>query len=162
MDADMAIDPRDIPLLVDGLSHHDIVVGCRALTHSNADGGNALRSLMSLAFNRLVTAGSGLHLRDTQCGFKAFRGPIARSLFESLTVQGFAFDVEILLRAHRWGFSIAEVPVQWKNVRGSTVHPLRGALKIVRDVVRLRWSFFGDRQPHLSEIESHRATGDTA
>ena len=71
-----------------------------------------------------MTAGTGLGLKDTQCGFKAFRTPAARLLFHLVRIDRFAFDVEILARARRLGLGITEVPVQWKHVEGSTVHPL--------------------------------------
>ena len=56
---------------------------------------------------------------DTQCGFKFFAGPLARSAARSLRTAGFAFDVELLAlpaaRAPR-----TEIPVIWRDVPGST------------------------------------------
>ena len=138
MDADMAIDPRAVPLLLDGLVNHDIAVGSRALPDSMVETTYAARSLMGHVFNRLVTAGTGLGLRDTQCGFKAFRAPVARLLFQLVGIDRFAFDVELLLRAHRLGLAITEVPVQWKHVAGSTIHPLPDSLGMLSDVFRSR------------------------
>jgi hypothetical protein len=152
MDADMAIDPRAVPLLLDGLIEHDIVVGCRALTDSRAETTYALRSLMGLVFNRLVTAGTGLRLRDTQCGCKAFRAPVAKMLFQFLSINRFAFDVELLLRAHQLGLSITEVPVQWKHVPGSTIQPLPDSLKMMADVLRLRLSLLTNCEMPAVEV----------
>ena len=58
MDADMAIDPRAIPLLVDGLGSHDLAIGSRTLPDSMVDGTYVLRSVMGRLFNRLVTTGT--------------------------------------------------------------------------------------------------------
>lgn len=138
MDADMAIDPRAVPLLLDGLADHDIAVGSRALPDSMVETTYAARSLMGHVFNRMVTAGTGLGLRDTQCGFKAFKAPVARLLFQLVGIERFAFDFELLLRAHRLGLGIIEVPVQWKHVAGSTIHPLPDSLGMLSDAVRSR------------------------
>jgi dolichyl-phosphate beta-glucosyltransferase len=109
MDADMAIDPRAIPRLLDG-------------------------SVMGRLFNRCVTTGTGLGLNDTQCGFKAFHTSVARLLFHLVRIDRFAFDVEVLVRAHRLGLRITEVPVQWTHVPGSTVHPLHDSISMLADV----------------------------
>ena len=138
MDADMAIDPLAVPLLLDGLRDRDIVVGSRALRDSMVETTYVVRTLLSRLFNEVVTAGTRLGLQDTQCGFKAFRTPVARLLFHLVRIDRFAFDVEILTRARRLGLTIAEVPVHWKHVEGSTVHPLHDSLSMVADVYRSR------------------------
>jgi dolichyl-phosphate beta-glucosyltransferase len=138
MDADMAIDPRAIPLLVEGLRTADVAIGSRALADSMVDSRYVLRSVMGGLFNRLVTIGTGLGLHDTQCGFKAFRTQVGRLLFHLVRIDRFAFDVEVLIRARRLGLNIVEVPVQWKHVPGSTVHPLHDSLRMLADVYRSR------------------------
>ena len=138
MDADMVIDPRAIPALVNGLRTADLVIGSRTLADSMVESTYAVRSVMGQLFNRLVTTGTGLGLRDTQCGFKAFRTPAARLLFHLVPINRFAFDVELLARAQQLGLSIAEVPVQWRHVAGSTVHPLHDSVSMLADVYRSR------------------------
>ena len=138
MDADMAIDPLAIPLLLDGLERKDVVVGSRALPDSMVETTYVVRTLISRLFNEIVTAGTGLGLKDTQCGFKAFRTPAARLLFHLVRIDRFAFDVEVLARARRLGLGIGEVPVHWKHVEGSTVHPLHDSVAMVSDVYRSR------------------------
>ena len=138
MDADMAIDPMAVPLLLDRLESSDVVVGSRALPDSMVETAYAVRTLLSRLFNGFVTSGTGLGLKDTQCGFKAFRTPVARLLFHLVRIDRFAFDVEILARARRLGLSIAEVPVHWMHVEGSTVHPLHDSVSMVADVYRSR------------------------
>ncbi|MGH9081447.1 MAG: dolichyl-phosphate beta-glucosyltransferase [Acidimicrobiales bacterium] len=138
MDADMAIDPQAIPLLLEGLRTNDAAIGSRALPDSMVDGTYALRAVMGRLFNWMVTTGTGLGLHDTQCGFKAFRTPAARLLFHLVRIDRFAFDVEILARARRLGLRITEVPVQWKHVPGSTIHPLHDSIGMLEDVYRSR------------------------
>ncbi len=138
MDADMAIDPRAVPLLVNGLRLNDVAIGSRALADSMVDSSYALRSIMGRLFNCLVTAGTGLGLHDTQCGFKAFHTSVARLLFHLVRIDRFAFDVEVLVRAHHLGLGITEVPVQWTHVAGSTVHPLNDSISMLADVCSSR------------------------
>ncbi len=142
MDADMAIDPHAIPFLVEGLAEHDLAIGSRALPDSMVETTYAVRSLMGRLFNALVTTGTGLGLRDTQCGFKAFRTSAARLLFHLVRIDRFAFDVEILSQAHRLGLRITEVPVQWRHVSGSSIHPLHDPLAMLADVYRSRLGWF--------------------
>jgi glycosyltransferase involved in cell wall biosynthesis len=138
MDADFAIDPTSVPLLVEGLRTNDVVIGSRALADSMVESSYALRSVMGNLFNRMVTVGTGLGYEDTQCGFKAFRTPVARVLFHLVRIDRFAFDVEILSLARRLGLRIAEVPVQWRHVPGSTIHPLHDSMSMLGDVYRFR------------------------
>ena len=52
-------------------------------------------------------------LTDTQCGFKLYKGDVARDLYSQCTSEGFSFDIEIILRAVAAGYRIAEFPVEW-------------------------------------------------
>ncbi len=141
MDADMAIDPVAIPLLLEGLASHDLAVGSRALPESMVESTYAVRALMGQLFNRLVTTGTGLTLRDTQCGFKALRTSVARLLFHFATIDRFAFDVEMLTCGSRLGLRITEVPVHWRHVPDSTIHPLHDSIAMLADVYRSRFGF---------------------
>jgi hypothetical protein len=115
-----------------------VAIGSRALRDSMVETSYVVRTIMGRLFNGLVTAGTGLAFHDTQCGFKAFRTPTARLLFHLVRIDRFAFDVEILARARRLGLRITEVPVHWKHVDGSTVHPLHDSFSMVADVYRSR------------------------
>lgn len=63
-----------------------------------------------------------LKIKDTQCGYKAFKTSVARFMAEKQIVDGFAFDVEYLYFLRRNGFSIAEVPCVWTDDPDSTIH----------------------------------------
>jgi hypothetical protein len=164
MDADMAIDPMAVPLLLDSLRTNDLAIGSRALPDSMLDGTYAMRAVMGRLFNWMVTTGTGLGLHDTQCGFKAFRTPAARLLFHLVRIDRFAFDVEILVRARRLGLRIGEVPVQWKHVPGSSIHPLHDSFGMLEDVYRSRLGFL-PVPPLLSVVVTHPSStpaGDEA
>lgn len=101
MDADMAVDPVQIPLMVAALEHADMAIGSRSMPGSSVDRDDLRRSLMGRSFNAIVNSTTHLALGDTQCGFKAFRAPVARILFHCTTTERFAFDVEVLYTARR-------------------------------------------------------------
>jgi hypothetical protein len=137
-DADMAIDPGQTPQFVGALAKADLAIGSRSASGASVDRSSLHRSLMNRAFNRLVNALTSVALDDTQCGFKAFRAPVAKLLFHCSVTERFAFDVEILSLARRFGFVIAEVPVQWLRVEGSQIRPWSDARSMASDVFRAR------------------------
>jgi hypothetical protein len=137
-DADMAIDPDQTPTFLAALDQADIAIGSRAATGAHADRPDLRRSVMNRMFNHLVNAVTQVGLDDTQCGFKAFRGPVARLLFHCSTTERMAFDVEILTLARRLNFSIAQVPVQWSRVDGSRVSSWSDSRSMVGDVMRTK------------------------
>lgn len=97
------------------------------------------RHIMGRAFNRLVQALLVPGISDTQCGFKALRRPVALHLCQLQTINGWAFDVEWLVIACHHGYRIVEVPVQWYHEdRNSRINPLRDALGMAREVLRIR------------------------
>src|SRR4029079_4493289 len=79
-----------------------------------------------------------LRLRDTQCGFKGFRRVARETIFPLQTLDGFAFDVELLLLAQGLGFRIQDRPVRWINAEGSKVHLVRDSVRMLRDAFRVR------------------------
>ena len=100
------------------------------------------RRTMGKLFNLFVRALTIRGIRDTQCGFKLFEGTLAREIFARAKIDRFAYDVEILLLARRRGAAIAEVPVLWFNSPESKVSIVRDSLRMLRDLVRIR---FGTR-----------------
>jgi hypothetical protein len=80
-----------------------------------------------------------LEVHDSQCGYKAFRGDAGRLVFSLSTVDGFAFDPEVLMIARALGLTIAEVPVDWTAVEGSTVRPLRDSVVTGLTLLRVVW-----------------------
>src|SRR5208283_3496927 len=93
------------------------------------------REWMGKIFNQFAQSMTGLRIRDTQCGFKGFRERAAKEIFSRQRLDGFSFDVEVLLLAQAMGFSMAEMPVHWTNSPTSTVSVLKNRSKNVGDFV---------------------------
>ena len=118
---------------------YEIAIGSRALPLSNIiEKQPWWRQGMGKVFNKFVKLIVLSDFQDTQCGFKLFKGDVARQLFGELKTERFAFDVEILARAKKRGYRIAEVPVRWINSRNSKVNPVLDSFKMIKDILRIR------------------------
>ena len=141
-DADLSTPLEDLNAALALFAHDrsiDLIVGNRMHPESQIlQRQNASRECMGKVFNRIVQTLTGLRIRDTQCGFKGFRSRAAREIFGRQRLDGFSFDVEVLLLARAMGFAIAELPVHWTNSEASHVHPVRDSTQMFLDVIRVR------------------------
>jgi dolichyl-phosphate beta-glucosyltransferase len=138
-DADLSAPIEELSKLEDAIvGGADVAIGSRAAPGAREVDQPLHRQAMGKAFNRVVQALVLPGIRDTQCGFKLFRGDVARELFGQLRTAGFAFDVEVLRRALVAGYQVREVPVRWVSSGASRVSPLRDSARMLRDLVRIR------------------------
>lgn len=142
MDADLSTPVTEIPRILKFLRGADIVIGSRAQPESHiSKRPPPFRRLSSFIFDQVKYALVGLRrYKDTQCGFKVFRGPIARQLFAKSQIDRFMFDVEILYLAERAALVIREMPVTWADAPGSTVRFWEGIVSMFRDLWRIRYT----------------------
>ncbi len=139
-DVDLSTPLSEWLKLAERLPTHPIAIGSRALEEDLVRRRQPFyRRLLGKTGNLLVRLLAVPGIRDTQCGFKLFRGDVARDLFRRARVNGFAYDMEILYLARLRGLAIAEVPVLWFNSPDSRVSLLRDALPTLWDLLRLRW-----------------------
>ncbi len=120
---------------------YDIVIGSRGVAGARIERPQPLhRRLGSRAFALFMHLVVGLHgLRDTQCGFKFFRGPVAHELFARQRIDGYMFDVEVLHLAERAGHRIKEVGVRWRDDGDSRLDLLSGNWRNFLDVLSIRF-----------------------
>ncbi len=139
-DADLSTPIAEVEKLLAPLRDgYDIAIGSRALGASRVAQAQPFpRRVMGAAFHRIVRDLALHTIRDSQCGFKAFRTPVARHIFGQLTVKGFAFDIEALLLADALGYRVTEVGVAWADVAGTRVEPFHDSLVMLRDTYALR------------------------
>ncbi len=81
------------------------------------------------------------NLTDTQCGFKIYQGDVARELYAQSSIDGFMFDIEIILLAIANGYNIGEFPVNWTCDSDSRLKPIHESYRIFRDLIRLKKRF---------------------
>ena len=139
-DVDLSTPLTEWMKLAERLPSHPVAIGSRGLGEDLVRLRQPFhRRLLGKAGNVLVRLLAVPGIRDTQCGFKLFRGDVARDLFRQARIDGFAYDMEILYLARLRGLAIAEVPVLWFNSPDSRVSLFRDALPTLWDLLRLRW-----------------------
>lgn len=142
-DADLSTPIQELEKLLPPISRGDcdIAIASRALPESDlAVHQPFYREWMGRTFNRVVQALAVPGISDTQCGFKAFRGPVAKRLFALAQVDGFGFDPEILYLARKYGYSVREVPVTWRHMDDSRVNPLSAPIRMLGELLEIRWN----------------------
>lgn len=134
-DADFSTPITEIEKLISKINEgFDVVVGSRAIDRSLIKvHQNFFRENIGRAANLLIQLLAVRGIKDTQCGFKAFRKSTTEKVFEKQKVWGFAFDVELLFLARKANLKIAEVGVLWFNDPHSTVRPFFDTLQSFRN-----------------------------
>ncbi len=146
-DMDQATPLHEIEKLLPKLENgFDVAIGSR----SGREGYTLIRKTMAYGFMLLRALVLNLPYEDTQCGFKAFKNPVAKEIFKKLKVfnekartQGAAvtagFDLEVLYLARKLGYKVAEVKVVWheKGLR-KEVRPLKDSWDGLRDLLKVR------------------------
>jgi dolichyl-phosphate beta-glucosyltransferase len=138
-DADFSMPVEEIakfmPPTLDG---YDVAIASRELPGSRRIGEPYYRHLMGRVFNFIVRLLAVPKIQDTQCGFKVFRREVAQHVFRAQTLDGWAFDVEVLYIALRRGYTLVEVPVTWYYMPGTRVSPIRDSVRMFMEVWRVR------------------------
>ena len=81
------------------------------------------------------------NLTDTQCGFKIYDGSVAHQFYAENTIDGFMFDIEIILLALSKGYNICEFPVSWTCDPDSRLKPAHETIRILTDLINLKRRF---------------------
>jgi dolichyl-phosphate beta-glucosyltransferase len=119
---------------------YDVVIGSRAMKESQIERSQPLyRQLGGKAFGLFMHAVVGLAgITDTQCGFKFFTRAAAREVFGRQQIDGYMFDVEILVIARALGYRIQQVPIRWRDDGDSRLALVGGNLRNAIDIFRIR------------------------
>ena len=140
-DADLSTPMSELSKLRDRIGGSTtIAIGSRAMADSRIEVHQPRRrEVMGRTYNVMlrVLVLPGLH--DTQCGFKLFTAEAAVACFTPLRTPRFGFDAEVLLRARKHGWQIAEVPVVWRHAEDSRVCALRDSVGTFVDLLALRF-----------------------
>lgn len=117
----------------------DIAIGSRAVAGAVVERGPLHRKVTGSSFNGAVRLLTGLRVRDTQNGFKLFPTEAVKRYVAHQTCPGFAFDVELLMRADREGLRIAEVPIVYTHDLRSSVRVASASSRMLREIARLAY-----------------------
>ncbi|MEM3378162.1 MAG: glycosyltransferase family 2 protein [Candidatus Bathyarchaeia archaeon] len=140
MDLDLATDLKHLKPLVEAIAGegYDFATGSRMLPESDVERGFT-RNLASKTYNLMVRTLLGSKVRDHQCGFKAFRREPLMRLLDEVEAGHWFWDTEILVRAHRKGYRIKEIPVSWRSGRETKVRLLKDSMSMFRQALKLWW-----------------------
>jgi len=138
MDADLSVSPNQISKLLAEISDADIVLGSRNLKDSRIPVKPPFyRRLLGRTFNWIFRKLFGLQFFDTQCGFKAVRKSVFEQLENDLYLDGFAFDINLIVKANERGYRIKEVPIEWSYKKGSKVNTTKQIYVMGKDLFTL-------------------------
>lgn len=138
-DADLATPIEEVVTLIEKSRDFPVVIGSRDLRESRLEVKQPLpRRLLGGAASLLIRSIGVPGIRDTQCGFKLLRREVARDIFSRCKLNGFSFDLELLMIARDLGYAVAEVPIRWAHQEGSKVSLWRDAPRVLIDLVKLR------------------------
>jgi glycosyltransferase involved in cell wall biosynthesis len=140
-DADMSVPTTEIVKVIQPISEgrFDVVFGSRYIDSDLiGEPQSLLRRAVGRVGNVIMRCVTGLDYRDMQCGFKAFRGSTAKSVFADQTNDGYGFDPEVLFIAAKRGWRLLETPVICNHVAGSKVNILTTPAKVFLEVLRIR------------------------
>lgn len=148
-DIDLATPIEEVEkMLLEIEKNTDIIIGSRNNTRAGAP---LTRKIMAVGFIFIRNFIIGLNnIKDTQCGFKAFRTDAAKKIINSLVVfkntksaEGSSvsagFDLEFLFLATKLGYSITEIPVVWKHVETKNVNFITDTLETLKDIFSIKY-----------------------
>ncbi len=139
VDADESVSPSDFEKIINELKIADCAIGSRRVSGSTIVKKQPFkRTTMSKGFNLMVNLFFNLNIKDTQCGAKAFRKGVIESVLPEIRSNGFEFDVELLWRIKNLGFSIREVPINWKHSEHSQFS-LKHAPSMFMNLMKIRF-----------------------
>lgn len=139
-DADLATPIEEVEKLF--AAGTPVAIGSRALDRKLLEARQPFyREWAGRAFNKAVQLLGVPGLKDTQCGFKLFRGDVAKRVFSRCRLDSYGYDFEALMLARAFGYEIAEVPVRWRHQEGSKVKLLRDGFRMLWDLLLLRLTF---------------------
>ena len=135
IDSDLDVDPYLIPNYVEALKMNDIAVASKWNPKSHTTM-TSRRKILSFGFNALSRLLTGIKLRDTQTGLKAFRRIVFERMSPKFTVERFAFDLEMMSACNHAGFRIVELPV---DVHVDSMVGFREILTMSTDMIRVAY-----------------------
>jgi dolichyl-phosphate beta-glucosyltransferase len=138
-DADLSMPVTELPrFLPPVLTGFDLAIGSREGVGARRVGEPLVRHVAGRIFNYAVQWLTVPGINDTQCGFKMFTAEAVDAIFPKVTVDGWAFDIEVLSIARARGLRIVEVPIEWHYRRASQLNLVRDGVSMFRELLGIR------------------------
>ncbi len=141
MDADFSHDPADLPRLIAAAGAADLVLGSRYVPGGGVENWGGLRRMVSRGGSWYARVVLGVPVRDLTGGFKCFNRRVLEAIdLQGVHANGYGFQIELTYRAVQAGFTVAEVPIRFRERReGESKMTPRIALEAVWKVPALRF-----------------------
>ena len=137
MDADLSHDPNDVPRLVNLLDEHDLIVGSRYIEGVSVVNWPIRRLMLSYGANLYSRVITGMPIKDSTGGFKAWRREVLEELdLNAVRSQGYSFQIEMNFRTWCKGFRIKEVPIIFVD---RTIGESKMSKNIVYEAIFMVW-----------------------
>jgi len=136
IDGDLAYSLDHLFLLEKDLRKNDVSIGCRAIREENALSIKTSRKIFGKGFNFLSRNILNLEYLDTQAGIKGFRRDVAKRIFDVQKIDNFAFDVEVIYLAKKFGAKIGEIPARVSDEHSNKV----SKVDLIKDSTRMFFS----------------------
>lgn len=116
MDSDLSHDPTELPVLLEAAERHDLVVGSRYIPGGSVTNWGASRVALSRAGNVYARFMLGLPVHDATSGYRVYRRELLEQLLlRPFATDGYGFQIELVMRAHRLGFDVGEAPITFRD-----------------------------------------------
>ena len=114
IDCDFSHDPALLPVLLESAQYHDVVIGSRYIPGGRIPQWKLSRRLLSRGGNRYASVMLGLKVSDSTAGYRVYsRSALEKIGYQTVTADGYGFQIEMTYRARRGGASIVEVPISF-------------------------------------------------
>jgi glycosyltransferase involved in cell wall biosynthesis len=137
-DADLSMPIDEVNrFLPPELDDFDVAIGSREAPGAIRYNEPGYRHWGGRGVNLMIRLFAIPELRDTQCGFKMFRSPVAEDLFKNQTLKNWSFDIELLYIARMRRYRIIELPIPWYFNPETKLSPLKDALRMGLDILTI-------------------------
>jgi len=138
LDSDLPVLVSDVENVISAVGEVDVAVGSREIEGTRIVVYPPLiRVFAGKVFSRLFNLLFSLHVKDTQCGCKAFKREVLENVLHRVESNGFEFDAELLFRCKKAGYTIREVPVNWSYKPDSKLNLFKDTISMGKGVLKL-------------------------
>jgi glycosyltransferase involved in cell wall biosynthesis len=138
LDSDLPVLLSDVENVIAAVGEVDVAVASREVEGTRiVVYPPRIRVFAGKAFSKLFNLLFGLHVKDTQCGCKAFKREVLARALPRVESNGFEFDAELLFRCKRLGYTIKEVPVNWSYKPDSKLNLFKDTISMGKGVLKL-------------------------
>ena len=137
MDADSSTSIEQLDKFIPFDDDFDILIASRRIAGAKASMPFS-RAILGKIFILLSKAILGIKVCDINCGFKVFKTAAAKDIFSKQVMIGWSFDAEVLFLAEKNGYTIKEIPIEWKYSDDSKVNPVKDGVDSFLGLIAIR------------------------